>query len=725
MIIKGGSRAGPSQLAWHLQRRDTNEKIEILELQSPAGSLKDAFIDWQTLSEGTQGFKGLYHANIDPAKDYVMTPAQWQRAVEVLEEELGFQGQPRAVVMHEKRGRQHIHVVWARTDVDKMTLRSDSQNYLAHERASKKLELEFGHEQVPGKHAKRDREKQPEFPQSEYTQAEWQQWERTGLDPAARKDQVTALKQACDNGQTFKAALEEAGYVLAKGDRRDFVIVDEVGNIHSLGRQIRGTKAADLRAFMKDVDREALPAASEAVDLQRQRQKEHLRNDQVGPEKAEEEKPDKRRRQKGEPKTEEHPSLTKPEDADKWLAYYGMKLEHQAARIGRLEVQLGAILEREKNKELEAYVAGQRDEMDSLKKRLREETSGIKGYIKARESRLNPTLGAEKAAQRSREIALMKRRMQREQKDYIALIDQTRQIALEELRHRPVELLAETVEKIKREAGEDMDRYLREAERYRQIEKEFEDTRRAAQEKREQPRDQDASQKADEPKREEPAKEPEAPAQTQLPEQPQQPAPDGPEARAEALKTAVAKRQAEERERLVEKQTAELGQLRETLASDARERLDRFDATFRPETEALRRRQQEASTGFAGFVESVRDFLSPGRGEARAAEQQREREELQRRQKADRDEYLALLQRTHEEEIRNLREHHARQLQEQAARASQELERYLGEHEAAEELRAEYEQQEKERAEEEAHKLEDGEEQIRDGPERPPPKLTQ
>jgi hypothetical protein len=68
MIIKGGSRAAPGQLAWHLQRRDTNEKVEILEIQFPTSNLAEAFRDWQTISEGTRGFKGLYHANIDPPR---------------------------------------------------------------------------------------------------------------------------------------------------------------------------------------------------------------------------------------------------------------------------------------------------------------------------------------------------------------------------------------------------------------------------------------------------------------------------------------------------------------------------------------------------------------------------------------------------------------------------------------------------------------------------------
>ncbi|MDX1556358.1 MAG: hypothetical protein R3212_10055, partial [Xanthomonadales bacterium] len=85
MIIKGGSRAAPGQLAYHLQRVDTNERVRILELDSPAPNLKEAFRDWQTLSEGTRGEKGLYHANIDPHAQYDMTGEQWKRAADVLE----------------------------------------------------------------------------------------------------------------------------------------------------------------------------------------------------------------------------------------------------------------------------------------------------------------------------------------------------------------------------------------------------------------------------------------------------------------------------------------------------------------------------------------------------------------------------------------------------------------------------------------------------------------
>lgn len=270
MIIKGGSRSGPKWLGRHLTRLDTNERVHVMELQSPHADLTEAFRDWQVIAEGTRGFKGLYHANIDPAMDYAMTPDQWWRCVEVLESELGLEGQPRAVVLHEKHGRSHLHVVWSRADIDTMTLRSDSHNYQAHERASLALEQEFGHEIVPGKHAKRDRDRQQEMPDAAISHAEWQQAERGGSDPRARKAQVTQLFEASDSGPAFKAALEDAGYILAQGERRDFVLVDAAG-VHSLARQIKNVRAADLRDFMQGITREDLPTVEAARQMQADR----------------------------------------------------------------------------------------------------------------------------------------------------------------------------------------------------------------------------------------------------------------------------------------------------------------------------------------------------------------------------------------------------------------------------------------------------------------------
>lgn len=269
MIIKGGSRGGPKWLGRHLTRTDTNERVEVLELQSPHDNLTEAFRDWQTIAEGTSGRKGLYHANIDPALGYAMTRDQWWRSVQVLEHELHLEGQPRAVVLHNKNGREHLHVVWSRTDLATMTLKSDSHNFAAHERASLALEREFGHEHVPGKHAKRDRNLQQEPPKAALSQAEWQQAERTGLDPRAVKAEIARLFAQSDTGRALQAGLEDAGYVLAKGDR-DFVVVDQGGGIHALGRAVK-VPAAALRVFMRDVTRDDLPTVAEARGRQEAR----------------------------------------------------------------------------------------------------------------------------------------------------------------------------------------------------------------------------------------------------------------------------------------------------------------------------------------------------------------------------------------------------------------------------------------------------------------------
>jgi hypothetical protein len=57
--------------------------------------------------------------------------------------------------------------------------------------------------------------------------------------------------------------------VLCRGDRRDFCIIDPAGHDHSLARRIEGVKAAELRAFMGDIDRDALPSVAEGREAQR------------------------------------------------------------------------------------------------------------------------------------------------------------------------------------------------------------------------------------------------------------------------------------------------------------------------------------------------------------------------------------------------------------------------------------------------------------------------
>src|SRR5579862_6455744 len=179
MIVKGSARSGPAQLAAYLLRSD--EHAELIELQDGGRDLDKAFMAWHTIGEASQGEKTLYHAQISPETKYPMTEEQWKRAAEILAEELGMKDHPRAIVVHQGKDRPHAHVVFQRGDSETFKLWDDSFNYVKHERASLRMAKEFKHEIVPGKHAKRDREKQPEFPRQKFNKDEAQYEQRTGL----------------------------------------------------------------------------------------------------------------------------------------------------------------------------------------------------------------------------------------------------------------------------------------------------------------------------------------------------------------------------------------------------------------------------------------------------------------------------------------------------------------------------------------------------------------
>lgn len=486
MIVKGGSRSGPQQLADHLRRTDANERVEVLELHAGTDDLAATFRDWQVLSEATRGSKGLYHVNIDPDARYVMTPAQWARAVEVLEQELGLTGQPRAVVMHEKKGRQHIHVVWARTDLETMTLREDGFNYDAHERASLRMEQEFGHEHVPGKHAKRDREKQPDFPRAEITHAEWQQAERTGISIDERKAQITAIKESCDSGPAFRAAVEEAGYVLARGDKRGFVLVDGEGEVHVLSRQI-GMKAPALRAFMAEVDIDALPSVAEARERQQARQAAPVPEAALpdpappAPEASAPEKPDLSTVQMEPPPVEDlapAPEARKPDLDPAVAAALAAREREEADKLAAWHAAETSQLERALLREVQDKLKAQ-DALDAAERRrfereLKEKQRGILGYIEALQNRLNPGRGAELRQARERERQQLHARQAIERRDMQVLLEQAMAQELDGLRERHAQQRRDQAGRFE----DDRKRYAEDAERSRRLLERIEEERR-------------------------------------------------------------------------------------------------------------------------------------------------------------------------------------------------------------------------------------------------------
>ena len=70
-------------------------------------------------------------------------------------------------------------------------------------------------------------------------------------------DLAWAWANAC-SGAEFLFLLEERGYQLAKGDRRDWVVLDPMGGVHSPARRLR-IRAAEIRERTRDLEEVEFP----------------------------------------------------------------------------------------------------------------------------------------------------------------------------------------------------------------------------------------------------------------------------------------------------------------------------------------------------------------------------------------------------------------------------------------------------------------------------------
>jgi hypothetical protein len=265
MVVKGRARAGAAELAAHLRRVDTNERMELVEVVGTvAGDLPGALREMEAVAAGTRCRRPLYHASINVRVDEPMAPEQWRRAVECLGERLALADQPRVVVLHEKHGRTHLHVVWSRIKASRMAAIHDGHNFRAHEEVARALEAEFGHARVQGAHVGREKAADPRPARAPYPWETQQRAKTRGPAIADVAADATAAWRDADGGLAFRTAVEARGYLLARGDRRDLVLVDRAGGVHGLARRIEGARAREVRERLADLDPALLPGVTEA-----------------------------------------------------------------------------------------------------------------------------------------------------------------------------------------------------------------------------------------------------------------------------------------------------------------------------------------------------------------------------------------------------------------------------------------------------------------------------
>jgi hypothetical protein len=282
VILKGSQRANGADLARHLMNGFDNESIELAEVHGAvADDLSGAFAEFEAVSRGTKASEYLYSLSISPPSP--LTRAQYFEAIAAIENRLGLADQPRAVVFHVKEGREHCHVVWSRIDIENMRA-----IHMAHDRRKLmdlacELARKYGLDLPPGLRAWEAKQKF-EKEKLEPTLAEQAQQQATGITPEQRREEITAAYVASDSPEAFRAALEEKGYVLARGERRGFVVVDKFANVHSLTRYVQGHKAGAIKKKLAPLTPEDLPTVDEAKEYVRQhmqaideRQREHDR----------------------------------------------------------------------------------------------------------------------------------------------------------------------------------------------------------------------------------------------------------------------------------------------------------------------------------------------------------------------------------------------------------------------------------------------------------------
>jgi hypothetical protein len=268
MILKGSARSGGADLALHLMNAFDNERIELGQVRGTvAEDLHGAFGEHEAIAAGTRCKKPLYSLSINPSAK--LTRDQYLAAIDRIEKGLGLSGQPRAVVFHVKNGREHCHVVWSRIDARTMKAVHLSHDRMKLRALSRELAREFGLKLPEGlERDKGERRGQ----RQEMSLAEKRQAEQTGITPEKRRREITKAWQASDSAEAFRAALSQKGYILAKGDKRGFVVIDRYGHVHSLARQIKGVKTRDLKTKLTPLA-DQLPTVDQARVLQREHRK--------------------------------------------------------------------------------------------------------------------------------------------------------------------------------------------------------------------------------------------------------------------------------------------------------------------------------------------------------------------------------------------------------------------------------------------------------------------
>lgn len=257
MIAKGNLHGDGRKLADYLQHHKKGETAELAELRGFASQhLREAFIDVETEARATRCRKPFFHSYVRLLRGERLSREEWLYCADRIEEKLKFTGQPRAIVFHHAGSATHMHIAWSRIDRERMQAIDPGLYKNKLKEICRELEHELGLTPVrnyplPGRKTRSVGRK------------EFEEARRLGTDLNQIRETIRACWDCSADGRSFVAALERESLTLARGERRDFVVVDQKGGLHALGKRIIGTTAKQTSERMADI-RAALPSVKQA-----------------------------------------------------------------------------------------------------------------------------------------------------------------------------------------------------------------------------------------------------------------------------------------------------------------------------------------------------------------------------------------------------------------------------------------------------------------------------
>lgn len=243
MILYASQRANAAELARHLLNDAENDHVTVHEIRGfVSDELAEALREAYAMSRGTRCRQFLFSVSLNPP-EYADVPIEdFEAAIEEIERKLSLIGQPRIIVFHEKNGRRHCHVIWSRIDAAKLIAINMAHFKRKLMEVSRFLFLKHGWKLPKG--MERDETRSPWH----LSREEYRQSVRLTENAQSLKVMLKSAWERSDSRETFARALQERGFLLARGDKRGFVALDVKGGIYSLTRWLDiGTRALKSR----------------------------------------------------------------------------------------------------------------------------------------------------------------------------------------------------------------------------------------------------------------------------------------------------------------------------------------------------------------------------------------------------------------------------------------------------------------------------------------------